>query len=527
MIMSLDLRPQSHSYVAGILAGALGCLLLFSMAWRILDHLPLYDELLHIFAARGIRDHGTPTIADGLYERAEWFTWIVAGAIKTFGDTLTAARVPSLLAAGGLLMLTAVWVTRRVDLLAGVVAAVVLCLLPVTLDLAVFVRFYTVHALLVLAMSIALYESTGPHRTRRQRIALVVLAAALLPLALHLQMTTLIAFGAAAIGAGAVLLLDHWALAWGFARRNPVWTIGGAIVVVAGGLLALTYLGFVDAMLEVPLWASWSANRPQYYLITLGQEAPLLWPLFPAALLVGFFAHRRLTVFCVVALSFALAVHSVAASKTLRYVYYALPFLCVVWGCALSGLYAAASRVQIRAPSPGSGTAAPLVLVVAVVVLILSQEGQRTARLVVGRLTNEQTVNYDGESDWGPAVPALQPLVSSAERVVTSNSMKALYYFGRYDYDLNASIVLETATREEFGLDERTGRHAIGTARSVAQVLDMPGTTIVVLEEEKLGIPAGVPADAVELIAAQCSILAVPAVAGVRAWRCPADLGSR
>jgi hypothetical protein len=104
--------------------------------------------------------------------------------------------------------------------------------------------------------------------------------------------------------------------------------------------------------------------------------------------------------------------------------------------------------------------------------------------------------------------------------------MKALYYLGRYDYELNASIVLETSTHAEFGLDERTGRRAIGTAQSTAQVLDMPGTTILVLEEEKLGIPAGVPADAVELIAARCSILAVPAVAGVRAWRCPANPGS-
>ena len=152
-------------------------------------------------------------------------------------------------------------------------------------------------------------------------------------------MTTLIALGAAAMGAGAVLLLDHWTLAWSFARRNPARTIVGAIVVVGGGLVALTYLGFVDAMLEVPLWASWSANRPQYYLMTLGRDAPLLWPLFPAAVLVSLFAHRRLTVFCVVALCVALAVHSLAASKTLRYVYYALPFLCVVWGCALSGLY--------------------------------------------------------------------------------------------------------------------------------------------------------------------------------------------
>ena len=120
-----------------------------------------------------------------------------------------------------------------------------------------------------------------------------------------------------------------------------------------------------------------------------------------------------------------------------------------------------------------------------------------------------------------PRLRRLQPLLSSANRVVTSNAMKALYYFGRYDYDLNATIVPETRSGEEFGLDERTGRHAISTARSTAQVLDMPGTTIVVLEEMRLGNPVGVPADTVETIAARCSVVVVPPAAGLRAWSCP------
>jgi len=522
-IMSIGLRPQSHSYGAGALAGTLGCLLLFSMARRVLDHLPLYDELLHFLAARGLRDHGMPMIADGLYERAELFTWLVAAAITTLGDSLAAARVPSLLASGGLLMLMTIWVTRRVDLVAGVTAALVLCLLPATLDLAVFVRFYTVHALLVLGMAIALYESAAPARTRRQRIGLGGSAAALLALALHFQVTTLIAFGAVAMGVGAVLLLDHWTVVLRFVRRYPVLTAGGAVVAVVGGSLALSYMGILDAFGEVPLWASWAANRPQYYLIELGRAAPLLWPLSPVAALVAYFANRRMTTFCVVVLLFALAVHSAAASKAIRYIYYVLPFLCVIWGCALSGLYALASRVEMRSPALGSRGAAPLALLVATVVLALSQEGQQAARLVLGRLTTEQTVTYDGETDWSSAVPALQPLASSADRVVTSNSMKALYYFGRYDYELSTSIVLETSTGKDFGLDERTGRQAIGTAQSTAQVLAMPGRTLVILEEEKIDNPVGAPADAVKTIAARCAALVVPAAAGIRAWTCPAN----
>src|SRR6476646_10533912 len=211
-------RLLSRSYVAGILAGALGCALLLALARRMIDHLPQYDELYHFLAARGIRAHGMPVIADGIYDRAEWFTCLVAVAIRTLGDSLVAARVPSLLASAGLLMLMTIWVTRRVDLLAGVTAAIVLCLLPATLDLAVFIRFYSLHALLVMGMSIALYEAAGPERTLRQRIGLGISAAALLILAMHFQVTTLIAFAAVAAGVGAVLQREYWKIALRFFR---------------------------------------------------------------------------------------------------------------------------------------------------------------------------------------------------------------------------------------------------------------------------------------------------------------------
>ena len=357
------LRLQSRSYFAGVSAGALGCALLLAMAWRMIDHLPQYDELFHFLAARGIRDHGAPVIADGVYDRAEWFTWLVAVAIKTLGDSLVAARVPSLLASAGLLMLMTIWVTRRVDLLAGVTAAIVLCLLPATLDLAVFLRFYSLHALLVMGMSIALYEAAAPERTLRQRIGLGVSAAALLILAMHFQVTTLIAFAAVAAGVGAVLQREYWKIALRFVSRHPVWITAGAVVAVVGGSLAASQLGMLDDFLTAPLWASPSANRPQYYLMELARDAPLLWPMFPVAVLIAlFFGNRRLTVFCVVVLLFALAVHSIAAAKTMRYVYYALPFLCVVWGCALSGLYAVLTRVDMRSTGLSKRSVAPLAL---------------------------------------------------------------------------------------------------------------------------------------------------------------------
>jgi hypothetical protein len=494
--------------------------LLLAMAWRLLDHQPMYDELLHVFAARGLRDHGVPAIVDGIYERAFWFTWIVALALEHLGDSLVAARVPSLVASVGLVMVTTLWVSRRVGLLAGAAAAAVLIVLPETIELAVFARFYSLHALLVMSAAIAAYEATCVPRTRTSRGLLGAGAVVLLLLAVRLQVTTLIALGAIVGGVGAVLLLDHRHAVAGLVRRHPIGVGVGILLVLAGGGFLLSHLGMLTMFRSAPLWVTYAADRPHYYLVILARATPLLWPIFPAAAVVAFAWERRLTVFFVTAFALALLTHSAAAAKSMRYIYYALPFMAVVFGMALSGLYAFAGRV--RPPAFVGGTAAPWMLLLVGLVAALSQEGQNAARRVVGSGANR---NYGGETDWISAVPVLQPLVTTADRVVTSNSMKALYYFGRYDYELNASIVLETATRAEFGLDERTGRQAIGTAESVRKVLDMPGRALIVLEEEKIIDSTGVSPAALETIVARCAEVSVPPAAGIRAWSCPAPAG--
>ena len=100
--------------------------------------------------------------------------------------------------------------------------------------------------------------------------------------------------------------------------------------------------------------------------------------------------------------------------------------------------------------------------------------------------------------------------------------MKALYYLGRYDYELNATIVPETETRAEFGRDRRTGRQAIGTADSIRKVLTRPGETLVVIETSKIGRSSGVNEQAYEVIQSHCEELALPGDDRVRAWWCAA-----
>jgi hypothetical protein len=248
-----------------------------------------------------------------------------------------------------------------------------------------------------------------------------------------------------------------------------------------------------------------------YYLLDLGRDMPLLWPLFPVAAVVAVATHRRLALFSVVVVVAALVVHSLAAAKAARYIYYAMPFFCIVWACALDGTIEWLRR---------STKSVFIVIGLTGLVLTLSTEGQRAAKLLLGRTTPQESLSYANEPDWSPALPALRPALVTADRIVTSNSMKALYYLGRYDYELNVSIVAETRSHQDFGVDERTGRRAIGRRESMQQVINMPGRSLVILEDRKLRNPVGVPAPVVELIAARCAAIALPLNIGLSAWQC-------
>ncbi len=498
-----------------LLAGVVSAVLVWLISIGVIEHVPLYDELLHVLAARGVLADGQPVIAHGEYTRALLFTRLVAASFEAFGDNLVAARMPSLIAALLLAAMMAGWVTRQAGFLAGLAMALMFPLLPSTVELAVFARFYTVHSLLIGLMAIAAYQAAQSACPAGKRIVLVVSAVLLIPLAWHFQSTTLVAVGAIGCGIAALLIADHWQRVSAFIVRNPL------RIAVAGGLLAVIAavlfikLDLASRMGEVPLWAAWTSSRPQYYLIDFANSMPLLWPMFPVVAVLAIMTYRRLGLFSVVVVLAALAVHSIAAAKSVRYISYALPFFAIVWACAIAGVVNLARSMALSTKIHVLGLG-----VLGVLVLALSQEGQRMAKLVLQRMPATEALSYAVEPDWQSIKLILQPEVDAADRVVTSNSMKAIYYLGRYDYELNASIVLETDTATEFGMDERTGRQAIGTATSIGKVLQQPGSTLVVLEDRKIGNPAGVSKEALSVIISNCIVIELPPGSDVSAWRC-------
>jgi hypothetical protein len=152
--------------------------------------------------------------------------------------------------------------------------------------------------------------------------------------------------------------------------------------------------------------------------------------------------------------------------------------------------------------------------------LVLSVEGRDMGRLIVGHTDPTRALSYGGEPDWNPTLPQLKPLLATANRVVTSSSMKAIYYFGRYDYEISQTSVQESATHAEFGIDERTGRHAISTPQSIVKVLDMPEPTLIVLETRSVGRSGGVSTPTMSVITQRCTSVPLPREVSVLAWRC-------
>jgi len=510
----------SRSPLAAVAAALLGAIVLFLVTRTILTHSPLYDEMLHVTAAQGLLATGKPVIADGEYRRARLYTQLVASSFKSNGVSLEAARLPARISAILLVALLGAWIASRAGLFAGASAAVLLASVPSTFQLAVFARFYTLHALLVLCAAIAAYEATAVARPHAIRVVLGLMTLACMAVAMHLQPTTVVAFGAMVLGIATVLLYDHSDAFVRFFRAHRPLLLGGGAVALAAGALLFWKLDLLSMAGEVPLWAEGQATRVQFYIVLFSSEMPLFWPTFLAAALLAVVVQPRLAAFCTVFFLSALAVHSIAAAKAARYAYYVLPFMFAVHGIAVSALIQhVMAGARARFPSlpwlaPAIGTA------LLFFIILSSQELQRAARLATNRAIPGDVTMFLEAPNWDLALPSLREFVAKADTKIVSSGVKGVYYLGGYDYELNASVVRESESGEEFGKDLRTGRKVISTPESLGKVLDQAQTALVVIERTKLAVSSGVPGATVTLLADRCEEIPLPAGSALAAWQC-------
>lgn len=199
---------------------------------------PVYDEFYHLLAAQSLLLDGSFSVAAGEYLRASLFTRLVAMSLSVFGDGLAAGRVPAVLA--GTLWVVAVfaWTRHVAGSGAAWAAGLLLAFDPGAIHLSQWVRFYTLHGLLVWLGAISVYRLfSGPlSPTRAALIAAGGLTAFMLGLAL--LPSALIAAVAVAVWAGAVSLPRLYRAV----TRNPKlwWLVGaGAVIAIGFGMWML------------------------------------------------------------------------------------------------------------------------------------------------------------------------------------------------------------------------------------------------------------------------------------------------
>jgi hypothetical protein len=158
-----------------------------------LDKAPRFDELYHMLGARGYLEYGEPRIAEGVYDRARYFTAAIASLFHAFGEGFVVGRLPAVVCGSLLVALLFVWVRSVAGQMAAWFAAIAYLVSPFAAQIFQEVRFYAPFTLLFWLAAMAVYAISTAEPPSLGRLTRFTLAAAVcLGGALYLQPLTLI-----------------------------------------------------------------------------------------------------------------------------------------------------------------------------------------------------------------------------------------------------------------------------------------------------------------------------------------------
>jgi hypothetical protein len=504
------------------------CVFLFSLALLVrlvdIDQLARFDELYTLPAAQGWMNEGVPRIANGIYDRALLYTILVAQWLKLFGDNLVVARLPAVLF-GSLLAVAVFWWT---DVVAGRGAAWIsglfVALAELSIEMSQFARYYTLHALAFWLGAIGVYAlATGELAGKGRQAAVAIGAALCLLLALHLQILTLIG------GVGLGLWLAGFLL-WRLLmndryRRYWPWFAFGVVVapavvgVVFSDMIAATFTYY----LRSPLNTVHHEGEIWFYHLHLIERYPTLWPIFPFLTIFAVAARPKPGIFAVIVFGVAFVLVSFGGQRTWRYLFFAMPFLFVIWGIALASIWhvlrdlvlSAIDRV-VRPVAPNLRSLCCWTLLIGSFAFLLLANGG-PARTVLRPLGVRLGEGFS--AGWPQVIPQLQDLVRDADVVVTSHELHMLHYLGRADILLSKERLTEFSDTE-FARDPRTGLPTVSQAQSLELILSCYGNGVIVTDTIKgWRAPTVIDEATSDFVVAHTEPIELPERAHIKAFR--------
>jgi len=190
--LKLQCSSRYSAVVPDIGAGIGLFLLSLAIQYFNINHDLYVDELYHLLAAHSVISDGTLGIADGQYVRAEFYTRFLAFIFEIFGENIEVARASSAVTSSIFIVLVFFSIRWMVGFKEALVTTLVLCVLPSTIYLAQFIRFYAAHQLAFWAGVVGVYVLVTVRLSTSSFIAVASLVGIFFSVALYLQISTLI-----------------------------------------------------------------------------------------------------------------------------------------------------------------------------------------------------------------------------------------------------------------------------------------------------------------------------------------------
>ncbi len=506
-----------------------GILFLLALGIRLRDlsFAPDVDEFHHILAAQSLLTEGNLTLAGGElpYTSGLLFTLLVAGFFALVGDSVEVARLPAILGGAALVAVAYLWVRSASNRLAGWVAALLLCTYPFGIYLTQVSRFYSLHALFFLLGVMAAYKlASGEWEAWPRGMALLAGAAGALTIAFHLQVATVVGVGALGIW----VLVDRgaWFVAWVRDFPRPWVPLGVGAVLLLSAVGAVWLSGFADRALSLfqyaDPWAFDQRENLRYYHWRLQSDFGPIWAFFPVLLLVTLYRNWRFGLLCGAVFGVVFVVHSFAAWKHPRYIFYVMPFFFAIVGVAAAEIVPALGRILGRLLEERAGwmrsaaTRAVVLGCAAVGATAFALAGfgafsDFTRMMQPGPDPLESPRPFRGKAEWAEAQPTLEELSRDAEVLVSYSHLKPQYYLGRLDVILQRNHLFRgDGWAPEFAIQDQLALPVISRPESLAGIVACHDSGIVIGEHFGWSDPAGVPAETVAWIEAELDPVPLP-----------------
>jgi len=519
------MKPTSHmsSGVDRSLLWQTAFIFLLALAVRLLgvSSNPVHvDEIYHLLAGRSWAEDGSFRMLDGEYLRGRGFTALVGATFQLFGRSdLYIARLPSVFAGALLTGALFYWLSRQASLRAGWLGALLFCFASYAIVNTQFTRFYALQALAVWLGSVLIYKALAIPKPKHAGW-LVGGAAILFLMAIHLQITTVIAMMALTVWAVIDLssqkrVRDIAREAWADKRMRLVILLAAALFV---GLVFAFSGSLLHQFRFTPRWAAPDQNNYLYYFLEFFFTMPILWLFLPLAGALALARWPRPALFCIVMTAVPLILQSLGGMKSSRYVFYAFPFMFALWGMAAAVLLpalwkameqgvaalqkATARRFPARVVSALTGF---LVLVTLACAIIANPIYRTTAKslirdAVAGIRDPSRLVAAPPDQPWTDHASAVREAIGQPSVLLVGDDFNTMVYLHAYDLLINTHRVEDIPPKGEFVLDPRTGRRAISKPENIAKVISCYGDGAIVVSNERWRTYIGVSNEAADTI---------------------------